>query len=108
MTPDEIKAKSAEIAALYTAKANGGMLQYLLHPIDDIWEDESGTAGPSLSSDLSLWRVKPKPRRMWETFSRMDEREAKLAPSRVTHIEAEADQWREDGYKVTEWMEVLL
>jgi hypothetical protein len=102
MTPEDIKAKSSELAALYTAKANGRTLQYdverrgfLDHPDDD---------GPSMVCNLSRWRVKPEPRRMWETPSASSFTNNHNVR---THHQNEADEWRAKGYKVTEWQEVL-
>ena len=97
MNQDEIKAKSAELAALYTAKANGKTLQCLLmlDPKEGCWIDHDNGDGPDLHSDLSRWRVKPEPRRMW------------LTGVGFTFNEDEADQWRIAGHKVTEWQEVL-
>ena len=57
MTPDEIKAKSLELAALYTAKANGRTLQY--NDPGFGWDDTGSTDGPDMMSNLSAWRVKP-------------------------------------------------
>ena len=57
MTTEEIKAKSAELAALYVAKANGRVLQYLVESLG--WMNEPDTQGPSMDSDLSRWRVNP-------------------------------------------------
>jgi hypothetical protein len=105
MTPEEIKAKSAELAAFYVAKSNGKTLEYDTQSVG--WVDNGSTSGPDMQSDLSRWRVKPEPRRMWETFSAMESKDVGLAPVRVTHTESEAIEWRENGHKVTEWMEVL-
>jgi hypothetical protein len=93
MNQEEIKAKSAELAALYTAKANGKTLQYACGNCE--WDEVSGMTSPDMRSDLSRWRVKPEPRRMWTTTGS------------TTFNEAEADEWRVKGYKVTEWLEVL-
>jgi len=93
MNQDEIKAKSAELAALYTAKANGKVLEYDTKAIG--WVDNGASSGPDMQSDLARWRVKPEPRRMWSTIDM------------TTFNEAESDEWRVKGYKVTEWMEVL-
>jgi len=57
MNQDEIKAKSAELAAFYTAKANGRTLQYHVGSLG--WMNEEDTQGPDMDSDLSRWRVKP-------------------------------------------------
>jgi hypothetical protein len=92
MTPDEIKAKSSELAALYTAKENGKILQC----VPEVgWIDATMCDGPNMDSDLSRWRVKPEPRRMWSTIDM------------TTFNEAESDEWRVKGHKVTEWVEVL-
>lgn len=100
MTPKEIKTKSAEIAALYTAKANGKTLQYLT----DSWSDYDDDAGPTLLSDLSRWRVKPEPRRMWETPSASS---FSNNHNVRTYNQDEADRWKSKGCIVTEWQEVL-
>jgi hypothetical protein len=94
MTPDEIKAKSSELAALYTAKANGKTLQV---EYSDGWRDYVEHVGPSMGSDLSRWRVKPEPRRMWEVTNTMSR----------TDLPDVAKKWKACGYPVTEWMEVL-
>ena len=57
MTPEQIKAKSAELAAFYVAKANGRVLQYRTE--SEGWMNEPDTQGPSMDSDLSRWRVNP-------------------------------------------------
>jgi hypothetical protein len=98
MNQEEIKAKSAELAALYTAKANGKTLQI---EYSDGWKDHVEHVGPTMGSDLSRWRVKPEPRRMWETPSSTPDSYAR------TYHQEESDEWRVKGYKVTEWQEVL-
>jgi hypothetical protein len=101
MTSDEIKAKSLELAALYTAKANGKILQC----VPEVgWIDATMCDGPNMDSDLSRWRVKPEPRRMWETPSATPFRTDSYVR---TYHQDEADEWRVKGYKVTEWQEVL-
>jgi hypothetical protein len=99
MTQDEIKAKSAALAELYTAKANGKTLQCLLMlaPKEGCWIDHDNGSGPNLHSDLSRWRVKPEPRRMWEVTNTMSR----------TDLPDVAKKWKACGYPVTEWMEVL-
>ena len=57
MNQEEIKAKSLELAALYTAKANGRTLQYNSERYG--LNDAPNGAGPDMESDLSRWRVKP-------------------------------------------------
>ena len=96
MNREEIKAKSLELAALYTAKANGKTLQFLT----DAWSEYDDDAGPSMGSDLSRWRVKPEPRRCWLSPCGM-------GVSGVTFDESVATRWKQLGMKVTEWVEVL-
>ena len=101
MTPEEIKTKSAELAALYVAKANGKILEYATPSVG--WIDSGSASGPDMQSDLTRWRVKPEPRRMWETPS------ATFGGSgyvRTQHAD-EAERWKARGNKVTEWQEVL-
>ena len=57
MTPEEIKDKSAELAAFYVAKSNGRVLQYRTE--SEGWMNEPDTQGPDMQSDLSRWRVNP-------------------------------------------------
>lgn len=98
MSPDEIKAKAATLAELYAAKAAGKTLQVESY---GVWNDQPDGAGPTMSSVLSRWRVKPEPRRMWEI-------ERKNASSTwIVKDESEAIEWRESGHTVTEWQEVL-
>ena len=95
MTPQQMSDKYAELAALHAARANGKTLQ-LFSIKDESWDDVPGFInGPDADSDLARWRVKPEPRRMWSTTGS------------TTFNEAEADEWRVKGYKVTEWVEVL-
>lgn len=93
MTPDEIKAKSRELAAFYTAKANGQTLQFDVPGVG--FSDANYRDAPNLASDLSRWRVKPEPRRMW------------TCNSTITRDGSVADTWRSKSMKVTEWVEVL-
>jgi len=101
MTPDEIKAKSAELAAFYTAKANGKTLQI---EYSDGWRDHVEHVGPSMGSELFRWRVKPEPRRMWETPSASSFTNNHNVR---TYHQDEADKWKSKGCTVTEWVEVL-
>jgi hypothetical protein len=94
-------AKSAELAALYTAKANGRTLQI---ECNDGWKGCDDCNGPTMQSDLSRWRVKPEPRRMWETFSATPFRTDSYVR---TYHQDEADTWKSKGCTVTEWLEVL-
>jgi hypothetical protein len=98
MNQEEIKAKSAALAELYTAKANGKTLQHeVSFSGDGLWVDHVNESGPNLASDLSRWRVKQEPRRRWEI-----EHTATRTNSQDT-----ANQWAAEGYHVIEWMEVL-
>ena len=100
MTLEEIKAKSAEIAALYTAKANGKTLQY--RQSDHRWNDVPSDVAPTICGDLSCWRVKPEPRRMWRQLDVNGE-----FTVAETFCEGIAISWKSAGHTVTEWQEVL-
>jgi hypothetical protein len=95
MIPKKIKAKSLELAALYTSLAAGKQLQFHCGETFPIWVDCKPMDTPRLSSDLSYYRVKPEPRRMWTTAST------------TVHDEAAAMELQRQGMKVTEWVEVL-
>jgi len=95
MTPEEIKTKSAELAAFYVAKANGKILEYATPSVG--WIDSGSASGPDMQSDLTRWRVKPEPRRMW-----MIERGGIKTDSKT-----KAQEWRGLGHTVTEWQEVM-
>ena len=101
MSPDEIKAKAATLAELYAAVAAGRTLQHL-------WEYGEakgwGAAGgfPCMDSDLSFWRVKPEPRRMWRQLDVNGE-----FTVAETFCEGIAISWKSAGHTVTEWQEVL-
>lgn len=98
MNQDEIKTKSAALAELYTARANGKTLQYQIASEGDYqWMDHVDGTGPHLASELSCWRVKPEPRRMWQIEHTMTQ----------TNSQDTANQWRAQGYTVIEWVEVL-
>lgn len=94
MNKEEIKAKAATLAELYAAKAAGKTLQV---KYDTGWANQIENVGPGMDSDLSRWRVKPEPRRMWEV---------EYTKSR-TESEDTAKKWRAAGYTVTEWQEIL-
>jgi len=95
MTPEEIRAKSLELAAFYTAKANGKTLQLNCQHFG--WANVMENEGPDMNSDLSRWRVKPEPRRMWRVGNTVWE----------TNSKETAYEWHHKGLPVTEWMEVL-
>lgn len=80
MNAEEIKAKAATLAKLYTAVAAGKTLQARNIHTEE-WRDVSdGPIGPSLNSDLARWRVKP--RAIW------------IIPSEITGGSANADMRR--------------
>jgi hypothetical protein len=62
MTLGEIKAKSAEIATLYTAVSNGKTLEL---NTNIGWLPWNGLGGPHMGEDLSRWRIKTEPQRIW-------------------------------------------
>jgi hypothetical protein len=98
MTQDEIKAKSSELAALYTAKANGKILQC----VPEVgWIDAIMCDGPNMDSNLSRWRVKPEPRRFWIWINQGGE-----VVDSTRHPER-AEKWRTAGHVVIETVEVL-
>ena len=99
MTPEKIKAKSLELAALYTAKANGKILEYDTKAIG--WVDNGSTSGPDMQSDLSRWRVKPEPRTFWVLLNEDGE------VIDATRHQARADRWLKDGEPVAKTLEVL-
>ena len=96
MNSEEIRTKASELAALYVAKANGRTLQFLT----DVWADYEHDAGPSMQSDLTRWRVKPEPRRMWECSD-------DIGSFGKTESEDLAKKWKNTGFSVTEWVEVI-
>jgi len=93
MTPEEIKTKSAKIAALYTAKANGGTLQLRVKTLG--WIDVFATDAPDMNDDLSRWRIKPQPQRIW------------ISGTAWTDSPAIAAALREVGQEAREFVEVL-
>ena len=99
MTPEEIKAKSAELAALYVAKSNRKTLEYDTKAIG--WVDNGSTSGPDMQSDLSRWRVKPDPRTFWVSLNEWGD----LVDS--TQHSERAERWRKNGFIVIETKEVL-
>jgi hypothetical protein len=94
MDQEEIKTKSAELALFYAAKADGKALQIFT---DGSWRPVDDRNGPTLRSNLSRWRRKPDPRREWQIEHTMSR----------TNSQYTANQWREQGHTVIEWVEVL-
>ena len=100
MNSEEIRTKASELAALYVAKANGKTLQFDTSPNQsrmNRWEDAPEELSLCIHSDLSRWRVKPEPRRMWQVEYTKAE----------TDLSDTAKKWKAAGYTVTEWVEVL-
>jgi hypothetical protein len=93
MTPDEIKAKSEELVAFYTAKALGKILEFDTKSIG--WIDNGATSGPDMQSDLSRWRVKPEPQRIW------------ISGTAWTDSPVIAAALKEAGQEAKEFVEVL-
>lgn len=94
MAPEEIKLKAATLAELFAAVAAGKTLQHRWEYGEAKgWNDAEGF--PCMDSDLSYWRVKPEPRRMWK-YNQYDTDDPRIAQG-----------WREGGYTVTERQEVL-
>jgi hypothetical protein len=101
MSADEIKAKAQTLVELYAAVARGKTLQL---QTNIGWLEWNGNGGPVIAADLSRWRVKPEPRRMWETPSASSFSNNHNAR---TYHQDEADKWKDKGCTVTEWQEVL-
>lgn len=99
MRPDEIRAKAATLAELFAAKAAGKVCQ--IRYIEG-WKDAREDGGPGMHSDLSRWRIKPEPRRMWEVVNPKGR-----AIICTLHNEAMAMKWKAKGMEVSEWQEVL-
>jgi hypothetical protein len=93
MNQEEIKAKSAELAVFYTAKANGKVLEYDTKAIG--WVDNGASSGPDMQSDLSRWRIKPEPQRIW------------ISGTAWTDSPVIAAALREVGQEAREFVEVL-
>jgi hypothetical protein len=91
MTPIE---KAKWLAEFYGAIAEGKTAQVIYK---DSWQDRptDSTSGPTLSSSPNHWRIKPEPRRKWETSST------------ETYNPLVATEWRKQGLTVTEWVEVV-
>lgn len=104
MTPDEAKElakKYAALADLFAAKAAGKSLQLSWTQIscgNGITKWATTEYFPTTDSDLSRWRIKPEPRRMWTTAD-------SSGVGQTTNPE-DAQEWRGQGYTVTEWQEV--
>ena len=92
MNEDEIKAKAAKIAALYTAKAEGKTVQLKTRVG---WFEWNGFGGPNMGSELSIWHIKPEPQRIWVSDTAWTD----------SHVIAAA--LREVGQEAREFLEVM-
>lgn len=96
----ELAEKYTTLAALFAVKAAGKELQISWTHTSNgttfpVWETTSEV--PTIESDLSRWRIKPEPRRMWTSS----------ATNALTENETEAEDWRKHGHNLIEWQEVL-
>lgn len=104
MSPEEAKdlaAKYRALAQFFAAKAEGKSLQLSWTKFSEgngitMWETTEYF--PTPDSDLSRWRVKPEPRRMWTTPDSNGVGQ--------TMDQKDAEEWRALGFTVTEWTEV--
>ena len=94
MTPIE---KAKWLAEFYNAVAEGKTAQTNENGkwIDVRFEPLATNYAPNMMSHPNSWRIKPEPRRKWETSS--DE----------TYNPLVADEWKAAGLTVTEWLEVI-
>jgi hypothetical protein len=92
MTPQE---KAKWMADFWAQIAAGKTAQR--YCVDRQWRDHELTKDivPNMQSDLSLWRIKPEPRRKWE------------AGCHETYDAEVASSWRQRGWVVQEWVEVI-
>ena len=95
MTPDEIKAKSATLAELYAAASLGKIIQRLAGETFSIWTPCDYSAFPTIRSDLSKWRIKPEPQRIW------------ISGTAWTDSPVIAAALREVGQEAREFVEVI-
>jgi hypothetical protein len=84
--------KARDVARLLTAWAEKKTLQYTGKPGE--WIDYASEKLPVIPVP-SLWRIKPEPRRKWQTSHS------------ETFSAIVAAEWKAEGYTVTEWQEVV-
>jgi hypothetical protein len=84
--------KARDVARLLTAWAEKKTLQRRL--LTGEWIDYPSTDLPVIS-EPSCWRIKPEPRRKWQTSHS------------ETFSAIVAAEWKAEGYTVTEWQEVV-
>lgn len=105
MTPQE---KAKKLADFYTQIAAGKTVQArcLLYP--EQWYDipenaiafEQIVATPNMGSNLDNWRIKPEVQKCWSIFSGTEG----LVEDIFTFSKKEAEEWKANGYEVTEWI----
>ena len=103
MTPQE---KAKKLADFYTQIAAGKTVQArcLLYPEQwyDIPENAIAFVGtPNMGSNLDNWRIKPEVQKCWSTF--LSDTEG-LVEDIFTFSKKEAEEWKANGYEVTEWI----
>lgn len=101
MTQEEITKKSAALGELYAAMGRGETLQVFKTDTAKWWDLTIHDSGPNLRSELKWWRIKSEPRRMWQKVNAAGrEEDSTTDPIRVM-------LWRQAGFTVTEWVEVI-
>lgn len=97
-----IQEKAQWLSEFYAAVAAGKTVQCMADKWEDVGPDN--LCGPDMTSDVDDWRIKPEPRRMWQTPN------ASVAfpdkETRTYHPDVAAG-WKAKGYPVTEWVEVV-
>lgn len=93
MSAPATQAQASVLVALYSAMAEGKQLERQW--ADGSWR-EAGVVGPTPSSDLARWRVKPQQRRYWMWTDMMV----------VTESSQVKDEWERSGIEVIELKEV--
>jgi hypothetical protein len=94
MTPIE---KAKWLAEFYNAVAEGKTAQTNENGkwIDFRFEPLATNYAPNMMSHPNGWRIKPEPRRKWE------------AGCHETYLAEVASSWRQRGWVVQEWVEVI-
>jgi hypothetical protein len=100
MTPERIE-KAAQLNKLYAALASGEALQVFKTDTAQWWDITEREGGPNLHSALNWWRIKPNPQTFWI------QRDSLGSVLHATNDALIADEWRKEGYRVTETLEVL-
>ena len=92
--------KAKWLAEFYNAVAEGKTVQTNENGkwIDVRFEPLATNYAPNMMSHPNSWRIKPEPRRMWRI------RQGCVHETDKAHIAAE---WKDQGFTVTEWLEVV-